>query len=77
LQLNPNLWDPNLSKTVYHVDHYIVPLCSRPESIVEHTRYWYGLFSHRRDCTWKGMLRVDIGSQADDDVARQLMESKS
>jgi hypothetical protein len=74
---NTGLWYPPDSKVNYHVDHYLVPLCSRPEAIVENTRYWYGLFSHRRDCTWKGMLRIEIASQADDDAARRLMESKS
>jgi hypothetical protein len=77
IRFNPDLWDPPASKATYHVDHYLVSLCSRPETIVDNARYWYGLFSHRRDCTWKGMLRIEIASQADDDSARRLMENKS
>ena len=74
----PDLWKRCNCKAAYHVDPFFVPLCSQPEAIVENTRYWYGLFSHRRDRTWKGMLRIEIASQSDDDdEARRSMESKS
>ena len=58
------------------VDHFIVPLSSSGISIVEQTRYWCGLFSHRRlDSVWKGMLKVELGNQADDDAAQQHLEN--
>lgn len=62
-------------KSNYLVDHYLLPLCSDPEVIVDNTRYWYGLFSHRRDPerTWKGMLRVELATAADDDPAWQVL----
>jgi len=63
-------------KSRFHVDHYLVPLGSQAEVVVEHTRYWYGLFSHRRDCTWKGMLRVDLSATCDDDAARVVLRNK-
>ncbi|MBO0697671.1 MAG: hypothetical protein J2P46_04710 [Zavarzinella sp.] len=62
----PDLIDHHQVKATYSVDHYWVPLSSNPEAIVDVSRYWYGLFSHRRDRTWKGMLIVDLDSPADD-----------
>jgi Family of unknown function (DUF6932) len=60
------------TKAEFHVDHFIVLLNASGVSIVEQTRYWCGLFSHRRlDSIWKGMLKVELGSQADDDASRQ------
>lgn len=71
-----DLFQRDKVKPAFSVDHFILPLCSRPEIIVELTRYWYGLFSHRRDCVWKGMLRVDLTTTSDDAMARNLLENK-
>lgn len=78
--------DPNLiqilanhaaAKQRYKVDHFVVILAWPGHVIVEQSRYWCGLFSHRRtDGVWKGMLKVDLGGQADDDVARQHLEQR-
>jgi len=62
-------------KTTYHVDHFWVPLDVHPVQLVEHAKYWYGFFSHRRDRTWKGMLQVDL-SKTDDDAARSILGRK-
>jgi hypothetical protein len=72
----PELWMPNHSKTTYFVDHYLVSLGSRPDLLVAQTRYWYALFSHRRDDQWKGMLTIDLRDKTDDDAARLLLRSK-
>ena len=64
------------SKLSYAADHYLVSLASTPIRIVESTKYWYGLFSHRRDKLWKGMLLVDLRDKANDDAARIALESK-
>ena len=62
-------------KQRYKVDHLIVRLFWPGHVLVEHSRYWCGLFSHRRvDGVWKGMLKVDLGVQADDDVARKHLD---
>ena len=84
-QLQPAQMDPTLlrvlsnraaTKARFHVDHYIVPLDASGISIVEQTRYWCGLFSHRRlDNVWKGMLKVEIGTQNEDDTARQHLQN--
>jgi hypothetical protein len=65
--------DFSWTKENYFVDHYVIPLSSGPAEIVDLTRYWYGLFSHRRDLLWKGMLVVDLADIADDEAARALL----
>jgi hypothetical protein len=37
------------------------------------TRYWIGLFSHRRDGIWKGMLRMELNTAADDIAAGDFL----
>jgi hypothetical protein len=76
LALRPDLLDRTMAKSSYQVDHFLLPLGSKAEAVVEQTRYWYGLFSHRRDRVWKGMLRIDLKTQADDDPAWQVLGSK-
>jgi hypothetical protein len=64
------------TKIQFHVDHFIISLNAPGISIVEQTRYWCGLFSHRRlDSVWKGMLKVELGSQAEDDAAQPHIEN--
>lgn len=69
----PELWDPLRSKAVYFVDHYLVSLGALPTRVVAQTRYWYALFSHRRDGQWKGMLEVDLQDKSADDAARMAL----
>lgn len=64
------------TKLVYKVDHIVVPLSSPGEALVEASRYWCGLFSHRRhDGMWKGMLKVDLITAANDDAAKTHLDS--
>lgn len=76
LAMNPNLLDHAHVKGTYSVDHYWVSIGSDPVFLVDQTRYWYGLFSHRRDRVWKGMLVVNLINKADDDDAHVVLGSK-
>lgn len=68
--------DRQQTKAQMKVDHMIVGLNWPGAVIVEHTRYWYGLFSHRRDDgVWRGMLRVDLNTPTDDVAAGQHLDS--
>lgn len=67
---HPELLDHNQLKTIYRVDHYFLDMACHPVLTVEWTRYWTGLFSHRRDGVWKGMLRVDLNTPGEDSNAR-------
>ena len=63
---NPWLLDHAHIKTTHRVDHFIVHLGWDPRGLINLSRYWYGLFSHRRDGTWKGMLCVELSNPSDD-----------
>jgi hypothetical protein len=68
---NPGTFNRAMLKASHRLDAYFVDMDGASETIVEVTRYFCGLFSHRRnDYLWKGMLRVDLSAAAaDDDVA--------
>ncbi|SCX71321.1 hypothetical protein [Variovorax sp. EL159] len=74
LSTRPELFDLELCKREFHCDTSIVNLTTAPEWLVLQTRYWYGLYSHRRgDALWKGMLQLPLDS--DDDSARALIDA--
>ena len=63
------------SKQNFQTDHFMVTLNWPGGAIVEATRYWCGLFSHRRsDAVWKGMLKVDLLTPADDSAALKRLD---
>ena len=68
--------DQNITKENYKVHHMFVYLHYSGELIVEYTRYYCGLFSHRKeDGVWKGMLKIDLNTIADDDAAKRHLDS--
>jgi hypothetical protein len=61
-------------KATYKLDFFAVDLNGSPETLVNFTRYFCGLFSHRRgDDLWKGMLQVRLENVADDGVALGIL----
>jgi hypothetical protein len=71
----PEFVDRDLGKKNFKIDHFPVTLTAGGPAIVENTRYWAGLFSHRRDGLWKGMLRVELNTPAVDIAAASLVQS--
>lgn len=65
---HPVLADQAGTKSTFHVDHYFIDLAAHPAGTVDLTAFWCGLFSHRRDGVWKGLLRIELGNQTDDDL---------
>jgi hypothetical protein len=60
---NAHLFDRPQVKTSYMLDAFFIDLDASPEGIVNVSRYWLGLFSHRRaDGLWKGMLQVRLAT---------------
>lgn len=59
------------------VDPFFLSLGSPPAMVVDVTRYYFGLFSHRRDRVWKGLLAVELLDPADDAAARAALGSVS
>ncbi|EMV7294686.1 hypothetical protein AADF95_004534 [Vibrio alginolyticus] len=58
---NRCVFDTDLSKKEYMCDVYYINARAHPFSIVDQTRYWFGLFSHQRDTSiWKGIIEIDF-----------------
>lgn len=67
---NARLLNRAFVKQTYKVDFFPFDLQGSPEALVEATRYYGALFSHRRDSNlWKGMLSVRLEDPADDAAA--------
>lgn len=65
-------------KNKYKIDLFLVDLSLSPANIVGLTRYWFGLFSHRRgDELWKGMLEVKLHDHSEDDALVLLNEKRN
>ena len=62
---------PTLAKAAYSLDHYNFDAGFDPTVTLEQTRYWILLFSHNRQGVWKGMLRIELNTPAEDAAARQ------
>ncbi|AZA57102.1 DUF6932 family protein [Chryseobacterium shandongense] len=71
----PEFFSSTLSKSMYTLDHYFVPIDHDPIFTVESTRYWIQLFTHKRNGIWKGMLKIEIGTLADDIDAINYLNS--
>lgn len=66
VKANLNLIDPVVVKRAFKCDVYFVDMAQDPVSIVDQSRYWFGLFSHRRGGLWKGLLQVPLAVGQDD-----------
>lgn len=70
MQANANLFIRPQVRASFSLDAFLIDLDASGEAIVNNTRYWLGLFSHRRgDSLWKGMLQVRLEDLADDAAA--------
>lgn len=69
--------DQALTKQIYKCDAYIIDMNEPVKSVVNSTRFWFGLFSHQRDTSlWKGMLSVELDTQQDIS-ARSILLAKT
>jgi hypothetical protein len=58
---NRELFLPPVVKLTYNCDAYMIDLdSSNPFSLVDQVRYWFGLFSHKRNGIWKGMVQIPL-----------------
>ncbi len=71
------LFSPSQNKAVYHCDTQFIDLDASAEDVASLTRFWFGLFSHRRNGVWKGMLTIPLAVSADDAAATALLSVKS
>jgi hypothetical protein len=69
LQANLAVFSRAQVKATFHVDFMAVDLQGTPEVLVDLTRYYTGVFSHRRpDFLWKGMLQVPLDGVDDQEA---------
>ncbi len=54
----------------YKVDAYLVELGAPAETLVERSRYWHSMWTHRRNGLWKGYIEVDL-DPAEDPATKQ------
>jgi hypothetical protein len=74
LQPHLALLDHDAVKAQYHCDTFFVDVTTDPFNVVDRSRYWFGLFSHRRGGLWKGMIEVPLlVSQDDTDATVHLV----
>lgn len=75
-QRAPHLFDHAEVKTTYRIDSYYEVL-GEPltERHVLKLSYWYSMWSHNRNRTWKGFVRVNL-DPAGDALAHQVLQSK-
>lgn len=70
-----HLFDVEQTKQNFRVDGYPMVLGDPlEEGHVHQISYWYSMWSHTRERSWKGFVRVDL-EPAEDNVARELLES--
>lgn len=70
------LFDRNAIKEAYLVDGYPMVLgdpMSEPK--IRQTSYWYSMWSHKRDHSWKGFVQIDLDPAADG-VCSALLHQK-
>ena len=54
------------AKTAFKVDSYFVELDQLPPRELTYlSTYWYSMWSHRRNQTWKGFLQVELAPDED------------
>lgn len=71
----PDLFHADTTKSTYGIDAHFFNLGSSDRlQRLDRLCEFFGLFSHQRDTSrWKGILRVPLGSSADDEVAIHLL----
>jgi hypothetical protein len=61
-----HLFDHDGVKEAFHVDHYPVVLGGMIDAdSIREISYWYSMWSHRRNGTWKGFVQVDLDPSQD------------
>ncbi|WP_446469226.1 DUF6932 family protein [Xenorhabdus stockiae] len=79
---NPQLFLPDRDsaawrKQQFKVDAYWSSLSLPTKMIVKNSVYWYSIWSHKRDLSWKGFLEVPLSQSDDLESLRVLNEITS
>lgn len=71
--INRLAFTPSSNKLLFKCDTQYIDLDSSTEDVANLTRFWFGLFSHRRNDMWKGMLSIPLAVDQDDAKALNLL----
>lgn len=77
MRANPNVFSRQQVKAELRVDSFWVDMDGTKPMVVDLTRYFCGLFSHRRgDGLWKGMLKVSIDADSEREASVWLQANQ-
>lgn len=62
---NPQIFDHEYVKSTHFVDSYFQSLQMPGAQLVSSTVYWYSMWAHKRDWSWKGFLQVPLSPGLD------------
>lgn len=63
---NGEIFDNKKVQEEYKIDSYFVELdLLSKEQLIQHSHYWYSVWSHRRNAQWKGFIQIDLSSSED------------
>ncbi len=75
------LFSATVNKPKYRCDTYPIDLSIAREgdlpsltSLLAQANYWLGLFSHRRNSEWKGIVQVNLGTVETDETALNYLQ---
>jgi hypothetical protein len=74
LAANAALFEPPQIKAAFRCDAYFVDMDIPPWAVVSQSRYWFGLFAHRRGGLWKGLLEIPLAVSNDDTDAAVMVQ---
>ena len=68
--------DHDEAKAAFAVDSYFVEIQQlSPRELTLQSAYWYSIWAHRRDSTWKGFLQIDLDPAEDTAAAAILAQT--
>ncbi len=73
----PEFASSKRAKDKYYVDHYPFDAGHTVDHTLDTCRYWVLLFSRSRLGVPKGMLKIDLNTPAEDELARQELEGQA
>lgn len=62
---NPALFSQPQVKKQYLVDSYFEGLDTPGADLVARTVYWYSMWAHKRDLSWKGFIKIPLAPSLD------------
>lgn len=71
----PHLFDASAHqklKNNYQIDSYLVHLGMTAERLIAQATYWYSMWSHRRNQSWKGYIQIDLAHTEDAEAKEAL-----